>query len=339
MPDHSTPAVWFIAYPDFELLDVCGPLEVFELANAALAARGEAPRYATRVMASSAGMVRSSSGVELRADALPKRLNRAIDTVIVSGGPAAWSSPAREHAVEKARLAAWTRRAAPRVARLASVCTGAFVLAQTGLLDGRRVVTHWSACGRLQAEFPSLRVEENAIHFRDGPFWTSAGVTAGIDMALAMVEADLGAPLAMSVAKRLVVFYKRPGGQSQFSSALLGQAVGDDRIASLHAWLAQHLRSRVTVQMMADRLTMTPRTFARFYVQQTGHTPARALEQIRLERACRLIESTPASIKAVASRCGFSSEEIMRRAFLRTLHVSPSDYRQRFSVSSKISDA
>jgi transcriptional regulator GlxA family with amidase domain len=227
----------------------------------------------------------------------------------------------------------WLQQAASRVARIASVCTGAFVLARAGLLDGRRVVTHWVACEHLQAEFSSLKVEQNAIYFRDGACWTSAGITAGIDMALAMVEADLGTEVAMSVAKRLVVFYKRPGGQSQFSSELLAQSVADERIAVLHEWIKENLRKQLTVQTLAERLAMTSRTFARYYVERTGTTPARAIEKLRLERACDLIESRHISIKAVALQCGFSSEEVMRRSFMRRLHVGPADYKKRFSSS------
>ena len=217
------------------------------------------------------------------------------------------------------------------MARLASVCTGAFLLARTGLLDGCRAVTHWAACEQLAARFPAVEVQEDAIYFRDGRCWTSAGVTAGIDMALGMVEADLGRDVAMAVAKRLVVFYKRPGGQSQFSSALLEQAAGDARIAELNRWIAGRLRQAFSVAQLADRLGMTPRTFARFYRRQTGTTPAHAVERIRLEHACRLIESRRLALKAIARQCGFSSEEVMRRCFIRHLHVSPTDYRQRFS--------
>ena len=169
---------------------------------------------------------------------------------------------------------------------------------------------------------------------RDGDVWTSAGVTAGIDMALGMVEMDAGREIAMSVAKKLVVFYKRPGGQSQFSSALLEQSAGDARIGELHRWMGARLRSTLNVARLAEQLTMTPRTFARFYLRQTGTTPARAVEQMRLERACRLIEARQRlSVKAIAQQCGFSSEEIMRRSFLRHLHVSPTEYRERFSAA------
>lgn len=317
--------VWFLVFDRFQVLDVCGPLQVLATANDELQLAGRAPLYQTRVCSLAPGLARSSSGIELNARALPRRLTRELDTVIIPGGPGVWNRPATETLVD------WIRRAAPRVKRLASVCTGAFLFARTGLLDGSQAVTHWAACDQLAAEFPSISVQRDAIYFRQGPYWSSAGVTAGIDMTLGMVEADVGREIAMAVAKKLVVFYKRPGGQSQFSSALLEQSVDDKRIAELNGWIASHLRSRLDVAALAERLSMTPRTFARFYRQQTGITPARAVEQIRLERACNLIESHTQSIKSIAQACGFSSEEVMRRVFVRHLHVSPSEYRERFS--------
>ncbi|MGQ3000519.1 MAG: GlxA family transcriptional regulator, partial [Variovorax sp.] len=213
---------------------------------------------------------------------------------------------------------------------VASVCTGAFVLGRAGLLDGCRAATHWGACDALGAAFPRIEVQRDAIYFRDGRRWTSAGVTAGIDMALGMVEADLGRAIAIGVAKKLVVFYKRPGGQSQFSSALLAQEAEDPRVESLHGWIDEHLHETLDVARLADRMAMAPRTFARFYLQRTGVTPAHAVERMRLDRATRLLESSGASIKAVAQRCGFGSEEIMRRAFQRRFGVPPLDYRARF---------
>lgn len=350
LPPSASPlrAVWFLAFERFQLLDICGPLQVFATANDELRLAGRAPLYDPQVRALSAGLVPSSSGAALQARALPQRQARPVDTVIVPGGPGVWRDAARtptasaashlpaSHfpAAEVDALTDWLARSAPRVGRLASVCTGAFVLARTGLLDGCSAVTHWAACDDLQAGHPAVDVQRDAIYFRDGRLWTSAGVTAGIDMALGMVEMDAGRDIAMGVAKKLVVFYKRPGGQSQFSSALLEQSAGDARIGELHRWMGTRLRGTLEVPQLAEYLAMTPRTFARFYLRQTGNTPARAVEQMRLERACRLIESQQRlSVKAIAQQCGFSSEEIMRRSFVRHLHVSPTEYRQRFSAA------
>lgn len=328
--------VWFLVFDKFQLLDVSGPLQVFATANDELLHAGQAGLYETHVCGLAGGAVRSSSGVELLSRALPTRLSRQVQTVVVPGGPGVWqpAAPSSMPAASAAdALAAWTRRAAPRIDRLASVCTGAFVLARTGLLDGGSAVTHWAACEQLAAQFPAVDVQRDAIYFRHGRYWTSAGVTAGIDMALGMVEADVGREIAMAVAKKLVVFYKRPGGQSQFSSALLEQTVGDARIGRLHSWIAAHLRTALTVAEMADQLGMTPRTFARFYGAQTGTTPAFAVERIRLEHACRLIEAHRQTNKAIAQQCGFNSEEVMRRVFVRHLHVSPTGYRERFAAA------
>lgn len=318
--------VWFLVFDRFQLLDVCGPLQVFATANDELALAGRIARYDTRICALAAGLVTSSSGAALQARALPRRLVRTVGTLLIPGGPGVWDNAQDE-------LADWTRRAAPRISRLASVCTGAFVLARTGLLDGGCAVTHWAACDQLAERHPAIEVQRDAIYFRQGKVWTSAGVTAGIDMALGMVEADAGRDIAMAVAKKLVVFYKRPGGQAQFSSALLEQAAGDTRIGELHQWIATRLRSGFSVAQMAERLGMTPRTFARFYRRQTGITPAHGVEQIRLEHACRLIESRRLAFKTVARQCGYSSEEIMRRSFHRHLRVSPAEYRARFSAA------
>lgn len=329
-PDRGkhTHQIWFVIFEQFQLLDVSGPLQVFATANDELQVAGHTGRYQTSVHSFCEGSVKSSSGVAIDAKRLPRSPGRGVDTVIVPGGPGVFADG--KHCCQD-DLVAWIRNAAPHIGRVASVCTGAFVLAQSGLLDGRRAVTHWAACEQLASQFPAIDVQPDAIYAREGSYWTSAGVTAGIDMALGMVEADMGRDIAMAVAKKLVVCYKRPGGQSQFSSALLEQTAEDPRIGELNVWMRRHLRRAFTVEQMAEHLGMTSRTFARFFRRQTGTTPAHALERIRLEHACRLIESGRLSIKAVSKECGFSSEEILRRSFIRHLHVSPSDYRQRFS--------
>lgn len=325
--------VWFLLFDRFQLLDVCGPLQVFATADEECRAAGLSAGYETSLRSLTGGWQGSSGGVGLDATRLPANPTRSIHTVIVPGGPGAWNPNGIQSPAATEGLVQWLLKNGPRIERLASVCTGAFVLARTGLLDGRSAVTHWAARDALRDAAPTLDVQQDAIYFQDGRYWTSAGVTSGIDMALGMVEADVGREIAMIVAKKLVVFYKRPGGQSQFSSALLEQTAGDARISELHQWMAEHLREDLGVERMADRLSMTPRTFARFYVKATSTTPARAVEQMRIERACRLIESQQQSVKATAQQCGFSSEEVMRRAFVRHLRVSPMDYRQRFSAS------
>ncbi|CAB3762006.1 HTH-type transcriptional regulator CdhR [Paraburkholderia humisilvae] len=318
-------SVLLLAFPDVQLLDVCGPLQVFASANEIAAQHGLDRPYATRVVAADSGLVTSASGLALLADSI-RSVKGPIHTLIIPGGRGVIAAAADE------RLTRWTRRQAARASRVASVCSGAFLLAEAGLLDGRRVVTHWARCDELARRYPQLRVETDPIFVRDGTVWTSAGVTAGIDLALALVEADLGRSIALDVARELVVFVKRPGGQSQFS-AMLSMQRADDRFGELHAWMAAHLASDLSVPMLAKRLHMSERSFMRHYKTQTGRTPARAVEQLRVEAAQRLLGETSWSIKRVATRCGFGSEETMRRSFVRLLRVAPQTYRERFSFS------
>jgi transcriptional regulator GlxA family with amidase domain len=224
----------------------------------------------------------------------------------------------------------WVRQRAGRARRVASVCTGAFLLAAAGVLDGRRAATHWSFCADLARRYPAVRVEPDPIFVRDGPVWTSAGVTSGIDLALALVEEDLGRTMALAVARYLVVFLKRAGGQAQFSTALSLQAA-DDRFGALHAWIGAHLTHDLSLPVLAGQAGMSERSFSRHYAETTGLTPARAVERLRVEAARQLLSESRLPVKRVAQRCGFGSEETMRRSFLRLLEVTPQDYRARFS--------
>ena len=227
----------------------------------------------------------------------------------------------------------WISQALPKARRVASVCLGAFALAWTGVLDGKRAATHWRYCPRLQDSFPNIRVEPNAIFVKDGRVWSSAGVSAGIDLALAMIEEDFGHTTALDVARRLVVFLKRPGGQSQFSTVLAAQASDvEGRFSALHAWIIENIASDLRVETLAEKAGMTPRTFARTYASRTGMTPASGVEALRVETARLLLESRQiGGVVEVAKRAGFGDDERMRRAFLRHLGVSPTEYRNRFS--------
>jgi transcriptional regulator GlxA family with amidase domain len=246
-----------------------------------------------------------------------------IDTLVVAGGQGVI------RAAEDAELLDWVRRRALRARRVASVCTGAFLLAATGLLDGRRAVTHWDYCDRLARAYPKVHVDPDPIFVRDGMIWTSAGVTAGIDLALALVEDDVGRGVALRVARHLVVFLKRPGGQAQYSAALTLQST-DDRFAGLHDWIRTHLSDDLPLRRLAAEAGMSERSFIRRYRDATGLTPARAVERLRVEAARQLLLETRLPAKRIAARCGFGSEETMRRSFARTQGVSPQDYRQRF---------
>jgi transcriptional regulator GlxA family with amidase domain len=312
-----------LAYPAAQLLDVTGPLQVFATANdLAIEAGGTAP-YAVRVVAKGGGSVSSSAGLRIATAALPGK-GAAPDTLMISGGAGV------EAATSDPVLVDWVRRRAKQARRVASVCTGAFVLAASGTLDGRRAATHWSVCAELARRFPKVKVESDPIFVRDGAVWTSAGVTAGIDLALALVEQDLGRTVALAVARYLVVFLKRPGGQAQFSAALALQAA-DDRFGALHEWINRHLADDISLPVLARQAGMSERSFSRHYSEATGLTPARAVERLRVEAARRLLSESRLPVKRISQRCGFGSEETMRRSFLRQLAATPQDYRARFS--------
>jgi len=267
--------------------------------------------------------IATSSGLGLVAAPLPPA-GAPVDTLVIAGGSGVRA------AASDASLVDWVRRRAGAARRVASVCTGAFLLSATGVLDGRRATTHWSVCADLAREYPAVRVEPDPIFINDGPVWTSAGVTAGIDLALALVEEDLGRATALAVARYLVVFLKRPGGQSQFSAALSLQAE-EDRFSRLNTWIAGNLAADLSLGTLAREAGMSERSFSRRYAEATGATPARAVERLRVEGAPQLLSDTGLPVKAVAARCGFGAEETMRRSFLRLLAVTPQDYRARFS--------
>ena len=269
------------------------------------------------------GVTASSAGLGITAAPLPAA-GMPLDTLIVAGGQGVHAAAADPALVD------WVRERAERGRRVASVCTVAFLLAASGLLNGRRATTHWSFCGELAQRFPAVRVESDPIFVRDGAIWTSAGVTAGIDLALALVEEDLGRTVALAVARYLVVFLKRPGGQAQFSAALSLQAA-EDRFGALHGWINRHLADDLSLPILAGQAGMSERSFSRHYAKATGMTPGRAIERLRVETARRLLSESRQPVKRIAQRCGFGSEETMRRSFLRLLAVTPQDYRTRFS--------
>ncbi|HSP97759.1 MAG TPA: GlxA family transcriptional regulator [Candidatus Dormibacteraeota bacterium] len=317
--------VVILIFDGLQSLDATGPLEVFALADLERrqADSNASPAYAVEVVAPAAGPVTAHSGLRLIAERACRAVGPGVDTLIVAGGDV--RAIAADRVVRR-----WLVACSRRVRRLASVCTGAFVLAEAGLLDGRRATTHWRAAEDLARRFPRVSVEPDAIFVRDGRIWTSAGVTAGIDMALAMVAEDLGHALALAVARRMVVFLKRPGGQSQFSSHLAAQTPAPGRLRDLPAWIVDHLGADLAVERLAERVAMSPRTFARVFHRETGVTPAKFVERARLDAARRLLEDEGLGLDEVASRAGFASAEQMRRTFRRHLRVLPFDYRKRF---------
>ncbi|KOX15776.1 GlxA family transcriptional regulator [Nocardiopsis sp. NRRL B-16309] len=294
-------------------LDVTGPLEVFSGAS-------RAPGSAYRVRTASLGgrTVTSSSGLGLAPRADLGALGR-IDTLVVPGGEGT-----REMDPE---FVTWLAGAAGRVA---GVCTGTFWLAEAGLLDGKAATTHWAHCGRLAREYPRVRVRAEPIFVREGAVCTSAGVSAGIDLALALVEEDLGRQVALAVARQLVVFLTRPGDQAQFSTHLAAQAAQRPAVREVQHWIAQHPGRDLRVEVLARRAAMSPRQFARVFAAQVGVSPGRYVERVRLETARRVLVEGAAPVSAVARRCGYGTAEAMRRAFVRALGCSPAQYRERF---------
>jgi transcriptional regulator GlxA family with amidase domain len=321
---NSIRTIEVLTFPAVQLLDVTGPVQVFASANDLVANVGGTPPYQLKLVTQGDQGVTSSARVRLAAVPLSQR-SEALDTLLVAGGRGV------EAAAANPALVDWLQQRATQARRVASVCTGAFLLAAAGPLDGRRAVTHWKDCARLSLNaFPPCASSPIQSSCTTAGFGPPAGVTAGIDLGLALVEEDLGRSMALAVARYRVVFLKRPGGQAQFSAALALQAA-DDKFGALHDWIDRHISDDLSLSVLADRAGMSERSFSRHYVEATGQTPARAIERLRVEAARRLLSESRTSIKRIAQRCGFGSEKTMRRGFLRLLAVTPQDYRSRFT--------
>jgi transcriptional regulator GlxA family with amidase domain len=315
-----------LIFPGFVLLDATGPAQVFCSANDEAREAGLPEPYRIRMISPDGGAVASTAGVTLLSEALPDH-GLAGATLIVAGGR---GLEAGAGAALAPTVIGWVRGAAGQVARCCAVCTGAFVLARAGLLDGRRAVTHWMDAQQLQIQYPAIDVQEDAIYIRDGAFYTSAGIAAGMDLALSLVEEDQGRAIGLSVAKRLVVFFKRPGGQRQFSSELLAQADPQGLHGQLTAWLRPRLKQQLDVEQMAAAFALSMRTLHRRLRQESGMSPAQLLLRLRMESACALLERPGMTVKRAASQSGFGSEYNLRRAFAAQLGVVPSEYQARF---------
>lgn len=317
--------VVFLAYDDMNLLDLAGPLQAFATANRISQDSGGAAIYETIVASARGGSVTSSAGLSVDTRAVASLEGMKIDTLISAGGCKG------EQFIACPRLVGWIAERAATVRRLCSVCTGAFLLAAAGQLDGRRVATHWAWAERLQRLHPDVDVDADALFIQDGPLWTSAGVTAGIDMSLALIEEDNGHQVAIQTARQLVMFIKRTGGQSQFSAPLATQARDDGNFANLHVWIAAHIDQDLSVSRLAAQASMSLRTFVRSYTAAVGKTPAKTVEAFRMEAACRALESTALPLKAICATIGYAEEQNLRRVFVRNFGISPLQYRARFS--------
>jgi transcriptional regulator GlxA family with amidase domain len=321
--------VLIVLFDRVQSLDVTGPLEVFTGANRWQSARDDSPgstrgpdgpAYRIRTASLGGAPVRTSSGLRLAPDEALD--DPAPDVLIVPGGEG--TRPADPD------LVAWLRTHARQASKLVSVCTGAFLLAEAGLLDRRRVTTHWAYCATLAARFPAITVDPDPIFVTDGNVITSAGVTAGIDLALALVEDDLGRDAALDIARHLVVFLRRPANQAQFSAQLAAQLADREPLREVQRWIADHPAADLSVQTLAGRASLSPRQFARAFAAEVGMPPGRYVDRIRLETARRRMEDTADGVEETARRCGYGTPEAMRRAFIAALGVGPAEYRRRF---------
>jgi transcriptional regulator GlxA family with amidase domain len=314
--------ILIVAFDGVTLSDIVGPSDVFHLAAQELFTAHATP-YVVKVASINGGLITSSSGLSVATEALADIDNVAIDTMVVPGGGPPEAPPIPQDLVQ------WVKANASRASRICAVCTGTFVVAEAGLAEGRRVTTHWQSTQLLQSRYPDAIVDADPIFLRDGNLWSSAGFAAGTDLALALIESDLGHVAAMALAQRLVLFLKRPGTQSQLSQPLTNQVAADKNFARLQAWIAGHLAGDLRVERLAEFVGMAPRTFARQYTDKVGETPAKTVGRLRLDAACRALLESELSLKQIARSHGFGDEQNLRRTFLRHLGVCPTDYRER----------
>ncbi|MFD6972352.1 GlxA family transcriptional regulator [Streptomyces sp. NPDC059949] len=313
--------VLVVLYDGVQSLDVTGPVEVFSGASRFPGLAG----YAIRTVSPGGAPVRTDSGLTLVPDGdLEGARPGAGTTLLVPGG--------RATADFEPRLTDWLRAYGGDAERLVSVCTGGLLLAEAGLLDGRRATTHWYACAQMARDYPAVVVEPDPIYVRDGPVSTSAGVTAGIDLALALVEEDHGRDVALTIARHLVVFLRRPGNQAQFSAQLAAQTARREPLRDVQQWITEHPGADLGVEALAARARLSPRHFARAFQAETGVTPGRYVERVRVEHARRLLEEGGEGVAEISRACGYGTPEALRRAFLKTLGQSPTEYRRRFGL-------
>ncbi|MGR9107379.1 MAG: GlxA family transcriptional regulator [Gammaproteobacteria bacterium] len=323
--------IGFVVYPDVEVIDVVGPMEVFVFANRALQQEGliSDPVYQVKLLGNNDQSITTLSGLQIGPVTCYETFKDPLDTLIVPGG----SDP--EVASNNLDLVNWIRIRSKAVRRVASVCNGAFILAQAGLFKGRRATTHWNYASRFRKKFPTVELDPDRIFIQDGSVWSSGGITSGIDLALAMLEDDWGHKLALYVARYLVLFVKRQGSQSQHSDYLRSDALTRRDITELKAWIMENTHEDLRVEVLAERMAMSPRNFARIFHTETGVSPAKFVEMVRTDLARHYLESTRLSIEVIAENVGFKNTETMRRTFIRHIGISPAAYRIRFDNLNK----
>jgi transcriptional regulator GlxA family with amidase domain len=326
----KTKHIVIVAPPKTSILDIAGPVEVFSKAADYIDMyihKGGLSYTIHVVSTESAKTVYTSSGLPIVSEGGIKSIDYEIDTVLVSGIPGA-----PENMVSKETLN-WLRECCHNIRRVGSICAGAFILAEAGILDGKRATTHWRVCDKLAKCYPKVKVENDPIFIKDGNIYTSAGISTGMDLSLAMVEEDYGRDIALAVARQLVLYLKRPGNQSQFSVVLTHQKVDHQPVRELQEWIIEHLDEDLTVEILAEKALMSPRNFARVFLRETGITPAKYIEKLRLEAARRRLEETQLTLDEISSECGVGNADSLRRLFLRHMRTTPSDYRRSFRTA------
>lgn len=317
-----TRRIVLVAVPPLEEVDLFGPVSCFLAANRE--SQAMTPPYQLDIVAGTEGNnIAGHSGIALLSTQCFTEVSGHIDTLIIASGREA-------HLSHSKKLLNWIRQTAARSRRVVSICTGAFLLAEAGLLQQRRATTHWQWTQQLARSYPAIQVQADAIWTQDGKFYTSAGVTTGIDLALALIEEDLGSASSLQVARDMVVFLRRPGGQTQFSVALTKRQPESPSLHQLQLWIADHLDSDLSVERLAEHMAMSPRNFSRIFKQEIGETPARYVQQVRVEQARRMLEQDVSSLERIAATCGYRDVQLLRRALQRELGVSPGAYRARF---------
>lgn len=320
----------FLVMSEATLLDITGPYEVFNQALECIKATGANTKYMYQLHTLSAEntkSVRTASGLKMQCDDFFDSFNYQIDTLFVPGVP---NSLQEDYRLKK-KILDWIATQSATVRRVCSVCTGTFFLAEAGILNNRRATTHWEMCSKLAENYPDVSVDKDSIFVRDGNIYTSAGISSGMDLALSLVEEDYGRDLSLDVARQMVLYLKRQGSQSQFSSVLKHQATDYRPVQDIEDWIIENLNNVITVEKMAERVSMSPRNFARVFVRETGITPARYVDKVRIERACWYLAESQWSLKEIAEKCGLGNPDNMRRVFLKYIHTTPMEYRRNFN--------
>lgn len=324
--------VVFLTIPEATLLDITGPYEVFSQANEYIRVNNidcELEYRLHTLSISKSKNINTVSGFVIHCEENIHTFDQPIDTLIIPGVP---NSRVHDYKLPK-HVLVWIADKYPEVRRICSVCTGSFFLAQTGLLSGKKATTHWDKCGLLSDSYPDIEVDKHPIFIRDGNIYTSAGISSGMDLALALVEEDLGRNVALEIARQMVLYLKRPGSQSQYSHVLTHQKTDYRPVRNACDWIYEHLHEPITVESLAAQVSMSPRNFARVFVRETGVTPARYIDKSRVETACRYLVDTQLSLKEIAILCGLASADNMRKVFLKYINISPADYRKNFGTA------